>query len=259
MEKSNQVSGIRSQVSWFERLMDGWRHVIQVSERTLVDNVAATVPWLAPIAPAFMVWDNAVRLLGWPEWVAWMVAGAVEGLGISVISTAFTLWKEKRNTFGVAIVTTVFYLATVISVNVLLDLGFSPIVAKGLLSLLSIPGAVTIALRTQNAQLLEEAAQAKAERREDRWRNKVEALELEQLRKDLESSKKVAESFGQVSESFQKVSHGDWRNLSIVEKDWIRSHSRGEVEQKFQITSKTAGKWMDAVANNGYHTAEAIK
>jgi hypothetical protein len=245
--------------SWFERLMDGWRHVIQVSERTLVDNVAATVPWLAPIAPAFMVWDNAVRLLGWPVWVAWMVAGAVEGLGISVISTAFTLWKEKRNTFGVAIVTTVFYLATVISVNVLLDLGFSPIVAKGLLSLLSIPGAVTIALRTQNAQLLEEARQAKEERREERRRSKADALELEQLRNVLESSGKVSEVSGQDLESSGKVSHGDWRNLSVVEKDWIRDSSRAEVAKKFNVTPKTAKAWQEAVAGNGYHKMEVVE
>jgi hypothetical protein len=239
-----------SKKGWFEQLMDGWRHVIQVSERTLVDNVAATVPWLAPIAPAYMAWHNAVTLLGWPEWVAWMVAGAVEGLGISVISTAFTLWKEKRNTFGVAVITTIFYLATVISVNVLLDLGFPAWIARALLSLLSVPAAVTIALRTQNAQLVEEAAQVKAERREDA-RKRREVSKNGTIPKVVEVS---AESSGKVVESFHKVSHSDWRNLSVAEKDWIRDNSRAEVVKKYNITPKTAKAWQVAVAGNGYHT-----
>ena len=59
---------MRRDGTWFERGMDAWRHVIQVSERTLIDNVAATVPWLAPVSPAYMVWHNAVVLLGWPVW-----------------------------------------------------------------------------------------------------------------------------------------------------------------------------------------------
>ena len=112
------ANNLGDQEDWFERGMKSWRHVIQVSEQTLIDNVAATVPWLAPVSPAYMVWHNAVSLLGWPAWVAWVMALAVEGLGLSVVSTAFQLWRERQKTFSIAVLTTVFYLAVVITVNV---------------------------------------------------------------------------------------------------------------------------------------------
>jgi hypothetical protein len=270
--------------SWFEWIMDGWRHVIQVSERTLIDNVAATVPWLAPVSPAYMAWHNAVTLLGWPVWVAWVVAAAIEGLGLSVISTAFQLWKEKRNTFLVAVGTTVFYLFVVITVNVLLELGFPVWIAKALLSLLSVPAAVTIALRSQNAQIVEQetvkAAQMIETQIHDQERARAEKLEDEQralavkvaeddriyqrqvqaeerarahelkLLKLQKTPEKVAETFQKVSEPAQKVPETfgkwkDWRKVPESEKKLMATLETPEqVAETYGVPPKTAGNWL---------------
>lgn len=268
---------------WFERAMDGWRHLIQVSERTLIDNVAATVPWLAPISPAYMAWHNAVTLLDWPEWVAWMVAAAIEGLGLSVISTAFQLWRDKRNTFWVAVVTTVFYLSVVITVNVLLELGFPAWIAKALLSLLSVPAAVTIALRSQNAQIVEletvKAALQAEELRQAGERARVEKLAEEQRAmaakiaeeereyarhvdeeererkyqlKLLKEQRKVVESPMKVAESPLKVSNfpetfGKWQRWPQVPDEQRKRIAMMTVQQvmdEFGVDERTAYNWI---------------
>ena len=263
-------------VSWFERGMDAWRHVIQVSERTLIDNVAATVPWLAPVSPAYMVWNNAVQLLGWPVWVAWVVALAVEGLGLSVVSTAFQLWRQKRNTFWMAVGTTVFYLSVVITVNVALELGAPTWFAKALLSLLSVPAAVTIALRTQNVKADDQESAAlalaaterrqaveraelqriEAEERAERLRIEAEGREYqrrvdaeERARRHelklLKAQEKVSETFGKTEQSFEKVSEGfsDWRKVPQDERARIASMTTREVMAAYGTSERTADNW----------------
>ncbi len=260
--------------SWFENGMNTWRHVIQVSERTLIDNVAATVPWLAPVSPAYMVWHNAVTLLGWPVWVAWVVALAVEGLGLSVVATSFQLWREKRNTFWMAVCTTVFYLAIVITVNVALDLGAPAWFAKALLSLLSVPAAVTIALRTQNAQATDEEKNMEYLRLENQrkseeleYERKVAAEEREYMRRvDAEerarrheirveklahSDPKVSGNFPkgiQVTESFEKYS--DWRQIPQQERERIALMSTKEVMAMFGTSERTATNWRKEALKN---------
>lgn len=277
MERNLQVEPSR-----FERVMDGWRHIIQVSERTLIDNVAATVPWLAPVSPAYMAWHNAVTLLGWPVWVAWVVALAIEGLGLSVISTAFQLWQERRaGLFWVAVATAVFYLGVIITVNVLLELGFPAWIAKALLSLLSVPAAVTIALRSQDgqlrqaealneaAELAKEARQAEAERLaeaarlvemariaedEREYQRKVDEEERErkyQL-KVLKLSQKVAESRVKVSESAAKVSdfpetfgkYKRWPQVPDDERRKIAGMQVQDVMAVYGVDERTAYNWI---------------
>lgn len=271
--------------SWFEGFMNAWRHVIQVSERTLIDNVAATVPWLAPVSPAYMVWHNAVTILGWPTWVAWVMAMAVEGLGLSVVSTAFQLWKGRQRTFSLAVVTTVFYLATVITVNVALELGAPAWFAKALLSLLSIPAAVTIALRTSAAKDLEdrqaEELRAAEARRLDQdrferlrldeenriYQRQVDAEERarrhelrllkEQTKVSLgdqglsESYPHGAETFGKVSAGMQGLSvsfgkkYADWRQVPESEREQIRNMSTHEIMAAYAVSERTAINWRN--------------
>jgi hypothetical protein len=267
----------------YERFMENWRHVINVSERTLIDNVAATVPWLAPVSPAYMAWNNAVTLLGWPVWVAWVVAMAIEGLGLSVISTAFQLWKDKRSTFWVAVGTAVFYLAVVIVVNIGLELGWAAWIAKALLSLLSVPAAVTIALRSQNAQIVEQetvkAALLADEQIQAEERARAEKLAEEQLAsaakiadeereyqrivdeeererkyqlKLLKLQKKVDEKPAQVSESAVKVSNfpetfGKWQRWPQVpdeQRRRIASMMVQQVVEEFGVDERNAYNWI---------------
>lgn len=247
---------------WFERAMIGWRHVIQVSEATLVDNVAATVPWLAPVAPAYMAWHNAVMLLGWPVWVAWVVAAAVEGLGLSVIATAFQLWRgARRGAFWVAVCTVGFYLGVVITVNVLLELGWPAWVAKALLSLLSVPAAVTIALRTQAAQAAQGQAEADereyqrdAEADERIYRRQVEAEERARAfeLKKMKAERKVSGNFPEKAESSRQPSgavYRSWHDVPESEWGWIAAAASGEIVRRYGLSGadpeRTARNWRN--------------
>lgn len=255
-----EIGGRMENQSRYEAFMAGWRHVIQVSERMLIDNVAATVPWLAPLSPAYMIWDNAQKLLAWPVQMAWIVAAAVEGLGLSVISTAFMLWKEKRSTVWVAIVTAVFYFMVVIVVNVGLELGTPIWIAKALLSLLSVPAVVTMALRAGNAQESEQEAvktekevEEKRQVEEREYQRKLEAEEREHLRKanDEERARKHelklkrlsgkspegAESHREVAGEQEPV-YRNWHEVPASEYGWIEQATTSEIVKKYRLRGK---------------------
>jgi len=276
-----------NKLSWFEIGMNAWRHVIQVSERTLIDNVAATVPWLAPVSPAFMIWNNAVHILLWPVWVAWVLALAVEGLGLSVVSTAFQLWKEKRNTFWIAVVTTVFYLSVIITVNVALELGAPTWVAKALLSLLSVPAAVTIALRTQNAQALEQEqiaaigqaeAKKQTDERAERLKAETEARALQQrieledraLRLKVEAEEREHQRTVDSEERERRHALRMLKSQEKVAESFLREKEtyRKVTEDEEELTGKFPNDWRKArlfmsepeVAEiSGMQTAQIVK
>ena len=233
---------VDSDKSGFERVMDGWRLVINVSERTLLDNVAATVPWLAPVAPAYMVWHNAVTLLGWPVWVAWVVAAAVEGLGLSVVSTAFALWQGKAKSFKVAVITTIFYLAVVIVVNVLLDLGAPAWIAKALLSLLSVPAAVTIALRSQYSKSLadDQAAWTEAQALEREERERAQALEREERESARKEREEEQERIHRLQVEEEERVHR-WK-VEDDERKFAQRMEARKVSESFQKPVESGGK-----------------
>lgn len=236
-------------------LLDGWRALTEALERTLVDNVAATVPWLAPMAPAYMAFHNVTGVFGWPEWIAWMIAGAVEGLGLAVVSTAFQLWdwNDRRNTrddaapVWLAIGATGFYLLVVITVNVLLD--EATIVeraAKALLSMLSIVAAVTLALRAQHARRLEAKRMEKEIRREER----KEARLLKQELKLAEAQGKLPKVSGKVSEipDALPVTFGKWetwRRVPREEQLKIVRMNAGQVVETYGVSERTAYNWLE--------------
>lgn len=260
----------------YERFMNDWRNVIEVSERTLVDNIAATVPWLAPVAPAFMTWLNVSSVLGWPTWVAWVVAGAVEGLGLSVVSTAFSLWRAGANTFKIAVATVIFYLTVIIAVNVGLDLGAPHWVAKALLSLLSVPGVVTLALRSQLRQdvaqqvlvndqeeqkrqqdeMLQKADALAAEERE--YQRKLAAEEREYQRRadeqererrfELKKLGKVSGKLPESPESFRQVSgderpvYATFQQVPESEYEFIRQSTTAQIVERYKIAGKDPGR-----------------
>lgn len=177
--------------------LQGWRRVTDALNESLVPNVAATAPWLAPILPGYMVFDGLWRVLD--VWFPVAVIGGltVEFVGVAVIATTVELWQynqarkaaSQRQTkpkkgkkaqaaskglrglapAGLAMGMGLVYFATVLVVNVLLDGGGAvEKVAKGLLSSLTIVAAVTLALRWQHGNLLAEKQIDKEERRKAR-------------------------------------------------------------------------------------------
>lgn len=183
----------------FEIAMSRWRRMTQAAEGTLLDNVAATTPWLAPLLPASIAYANMRAYLGFDVWLAFVGALVIEFLGLAAVHTSFQLWQynETKNQsdesapFYWAVGAVVVYLSIVILVNVILEAAnvttwtsaaLASVVAKALLSLLSIVAAFVLALRSQHARRLS----VKQEAHEERSR----AVELGRLRKakaDLET------------------------------------------------------------------------
>jgi hypothetical protein len=267
-------------VDAFVWAFEAWRKLIIAAERTLVDNVAASVPWLAPISPAYMAFENVTRVFHWDVWVAWTIALAVEGLGLAVTSTAFHLWdwndskgeKDKGAPFVVAIVTVVFYISVVITVNVVLDSKATNTerFAKAMLSLLSIVAAVTLALRSQHARRLERkeaedkaAAETKKadlelrrkQRQEDReFEREMKLKELETRRQEensLKVSKKVSESNSGKEETFGRWQ--GWRQLPPEHKAYVaqllktdsKRMAMEKIVETYHVSERVAYGWLE--------------
>jgi hypothetical protein len=162
-----------------------FRLALQGIESVIIDLFAIFTPWLAPIIPASMTYRNMVGELNFSEPVAFIGAAAVEFLGLSAINTAVEFWQfngekearrearlsgldeekrakaEMRKSIGApmwaAIITGSFYIAIVVIVNAIMDIGkmdWVHIVAKILLSLLSVVAGVIIALRASHSRRL---------------------------------------------------------------------------------------------------------
>src|SRR3990172_2883734 len=174
-------------VGWLDWLIDRAIHFLEALHRfikaveyVLVDLASAFTPWLAPVIPAYMVYQSMVGLLAFPPWVAGVGASVTEFLGLATVYTTLEFWQwndEKRKSdsnapFWVALVVGVFYVALVMTLNVMLDTspldshGWVLRAAKAMLSLMSVVGGITIALRSQHRRRLREIAETKAEARE---------------------------------------------------------------------------------------------
>lgn len=149
----------------------------RATENLLIDIVASYSPWIAPLVPAYMTYQNMVTHLEFPIWAAWSAAICVETLGLSSIQTAVSFWqwndaKQKADPKApvvLAILTGGFYLATVLTVNAMLD--NSPGVyrlSKALLSSLSVCAGVILALRAGHSRRVYETEQVRLERKAER-------------------------------------------------------------------------------------------
>ena len=160
-----------------ESILLAWQKITQLLERVLIDNISATVPWLAPIVPAWMAYRNMTTHLEFPWWVALLCAIAVEFLGLSAVSTAVKFWRfndekrkiDKNAPVLLAAMAGLFYVVVILIVNAVLDLNQSieiKVLAKALLSLLAADAAVIIVLRSQHQNKLADIDNEKKARKE---------------------------------------------------------------------------------------------
>ncbi|MBI5954397.1 MAG: hypothetical protein HY865_22295 [Chloroflexi bacterium] len=270
-------------------VLDEWHVLTVVSEKTFVGNLASTIPWIAPLVPAWFAFENSTdeTKLGLPMPVGIIIAASIEGLGIGVVTTALELWdwndrhKDQKVTapIYVSVGTVVFYLGTVIMVNVGLDLGWSDWIVKIMLSMLSIPAVITLALRSQHARRVaaHEAVEIKAEQSaiadQDEKRRQEEAalevqrkqmdfefeqkrldaearrlLKLERVRAESEKVSKLSGNFPKEKETFQKVSESlQWRTLKKKLSDAqlyaILRQPKNELAIQYGKTEKAVEKW----------------
>lgn len=147
------------------------------TEESIVNLICIVSPWLTTIVPASMTYIHTESILKFPKWEAFVTAAIVETLGFAAIRTIISFMEHnKRYTSDVrraplwlSISVYIFYLVVILTVNVYLqwtnDIPTANIVATGLLSLLSVPGAVLVAVRAQHAELLREISEQKERRR----------------------------------------------------------------------------------------------
>lgn len=153
------------------------RNLTTETEATVIGLVAATIPWLAPFIPAYIAYHNMIEVLSFSSWLSLVGAAVIEFLGLSAVHTAIQFWsynRTRRKTdeaapVYVATAVGVFYLAVVLTVNVILDKApVEQLIAKALLSLISVPAGITLAIRAQHSSYLLQVEAEKRERREER-------------------------------------------------------------------------------------------
>jgi hypothetical protein len=207
--------------------------IIRELEGLLVEMIAATSPWLAPIIPAFMVWQAMTRELGFPRWVALAAACVVECVGLAAVATAFTLWnwndkrriKDEKAPVEIAIGTACFYMAVVLTVNVLLDQAtWIHRLAKGLLSSLSVVAAVILAIRAQHARRV---------------------ILVEKEKEELKIKWKENRNLPKVTERIGNNGH-DWRHLTTHERKTLSGLSTAKIREYYpDVSERTATNWKN--------------
>ena len=145
--------------------------VVNGAEKSLLDLLGALIPYFVPVIPAYLTYYHTRDQMDFPVQVAWTAAFVVEVLGMTSISTAIRFYRhnqryaksliQNKAPFGLAIFTYAFYLAVVLSVNVLLEVEAAKrepviILAIALFSLLSVPSGVLISIRSQYSEMLED-------------------------------------------------------------------------------------------------------
>lgn len=209
---------------------------VRTLEHRVIDTLSATTPWLSPILPAYMVYQNVLTRLDLPEWVAVATGLAIESLGLITVHTTYQLWswnqtaaEANRAPTWVAGAAGGFYLTTVLIVNVVLDWNratWDVIVAKGLLSTITIVAAIVVAVRAQHSRRRAEMAVAAAERKAKR-----QAPEYRR-----------GETPAEVSEPTEAWP-GDWRKLSADQRDGLRGLTAVEIAEVAGVDDRTARNW----------------
>lgn len=176
--------------------LEGALALSQAFERLLVDVVAAFVPWLAPVIPAYLAFHSLYYVLIKDVlWVSIVGAVVVEFLGLATVTTVVQFGdfnasltpnpspevRGEKAPFWPAALIAGFYLIVVLTVNVLLD-NSEPIqkFAKLLLSTLSVAGAVTISLRGQHRRRVDLKILRDAKAGEERVRKEEEDRKYKQ-------------------------------------------------------------------------------
>lgn len=247
-------------------VLNSANRLLRAVESILIDLIAATAPWLAPVLPAYMVWYALTHRLNIPVpgWVALIGALVIEFLGLSAISTTLMLWtyndrrresaQDRVKKHGKRIKTPrvrglapvwlaagsgAFYLVVVLVVNVVMDTSsIQERIAKAMLSSLSIIAGLILAVRAQHARRLEES--------------ETRRVQMRNLRERSREARKVSESFGKI-DTGPRIFPNDWRKLSETQKRDLKDKDAGEIAALAGITERAALDWVKRIRSNGFH------
>lgn len=225
-------------------VFDNLNEWVNNTEGSLVNFLTAFSPWLAPLAPAFMTYQHMVEFLQFPIWLSFVLASVVEILGFGTVSTFLDFWffnrlnraKQKKAPIWLVVLSFSFYLALILASNVIIDVAkefgtlaqqaTAVVTVRALLTLMTIPGAIIVAVRTGHRDLLREIKREKQEK-----------------------AGKLSERTPKETETFvPKVN--DWRKLKpmlspeeMYSMAYLSSAEVSEVAKKFGVTERTVENW----------------
>jgi len=175
-------------------------------EMKVTNFMAGALPWLAPVPSAALVVNATQNYLKWSEPIAVIAGVVIEGLGLTSVSTALSLWdfnvRKSRNEptapFWIAAVLVGVYFVSTIGLTVVLDANSGLThAAPAIFPILSIVATVNIALRSQHAHRLErirladEAARLDALKAEQERKRQEAESKAEQLRREREANEQA--------------------------------------------------------------------
>jgi len=158
-----------------------FNRAINETEGTIVNILTALSPWLAPIIPAYMVFDHLVKHLEFAIILSLTAAAVIEIQGFGTVSTGLDFWffnkskagkaKANKAPFGTVVISFVFYLSLILLSNVVLDIStafgtddqqaWAIIAVRFLLTLQTIPAALIVAARTGHRDIINTMANSK--------------------------------------------------------------------------------------------------
>jgi len=261
-KKRTMDDGRRTTRNAAGKLLNGlvaWNQVGQVLEATLVDNLAATTPWLAPLAPAFMAYRSMTTHLDFPVPIALAIAATVEFLGLATVSTTFMFRSyNKRYVKSIAkntkqaaptwlaVLTMLVYLIVLVLLIVLLELNPEQaevqVAAKGLLSALGLVGAAVVAMRGEHRQ--------KTGKWDMSYQLSAFGDQSESDRKEDASGGKVAGKVAETGKGTAIVAEAlrpqwrDWRDVPESEYQRIASLTVEKVMREYGRPERTARNWI---------------
>lgn len=162
-----------------KNVFDRWNETIRNVEGSIVNLVSAIAPWGAPLPAAYMSFTHMRDTLLFPFWIAFPISLVIEILGFSTVSTILSFWmhnrkyqdETKKSPVLLVIAAFAFYLLIVVTMNVLIDASvgqewqrYAIIAVRALLTLMSIPAALVLAVRTQHQEMLNDFDEKKRER-----------------------------------------------------------------------------------------------
>ncbi|MBT3390365.1 MAG: hypothetical protein HN413_08135 [Chloroflexi bacterium] len=214
----------------------------------LADVAAALGPLLAPLPSVYIAWLHMTQIMLWDPWMAGVIGAGVEMLGFATVETGVRFWrrnKEKddaQEPLALVVGVGVFYLVVITLSNVIIAPEAGAVkVYKGLLSLLPVVGAVTVAVRSQSTRMEREARatrdDAARQRRETnaikrQYEHERKLAEIE-LRKAELVAQKTAETDGKDAAIF-----GEWRTWHDVPAEWKRKLAGKSTKEIQRLTGK---------------------
>lgn len=232
------------------KLLDLQSKIQAVNGEDLTDKLINLSPWLTPLSGMQITIQNMLGPLNyWPP-VAYLTGVAIEILGVATLSTALDFYQHNKRyaddknkmplivpglAFG-------FYIVLIMAIVILLEIPLegsqkvaSLITVKAMLTLLSIPAGLIIAVRKLHKDTLQKLSKKKQTAAQVSEGEAVIAPAPAQV------SPQVSEPQAQVSETFE-----NWKRVpeNIRKEIALLSHW-SEVQKRFpNLIEKTAQNWL---------------